>query len=185
MIGLLSKFLVKLSTGPLVIIATVIFVLFVSSILPGQKAEMDTYAGEVGTIDLSFFPLPDRVYEMAEAYGKEGRYQYIMTRFTLDIVWPLAYTFFMVSVITFCMKQVHGIDSRLVYLNLSAIAVLVLDFIENGLGAFVMSAYPDRFDGLAYVMATATAIKWTMMGVAGLAMLYGIIALPFTLIKRR
>ena len=122
---------------------------------------------------------------MAEAYGEEGRHQYIVTRFTLDLVWPLAYTFFMVSVITFCMRRVHGSDSRMVYLNLTAVAVLVFDFIENGIAAFVMSAYPDRFYGIAYVMATATTLKWTMMGVAGFAMLYGIIALPFTRIKRR
>ena len=182
---LLATFLEKISTGPLVIVSTAIFVLFIVTILPGQKAKMDAYAGDVGTIDLSFFPLPDQVYNMAEAYGEDGRHKYIVTRVSLDIVWPLAYAFFMISVITFFMRHVHGSDSRLVHFNLSAVAVLVFDFIENGLAVIIMSAYPDRFDWIVYIMATATATKWIMMGIAGLAVLYGIIALPIALIKRR
>ena len=182
---LLTTFLEKISTGPLVIVSTAIFVLFIVTILPGQKAKMDAYAGDVGTIDLSFFPLPDQVYNMAEAYGEDGRHKYIVTRVSLDIVWPLAYAFFMISVITFFMRHVHGSDSRLVHFNLSAVAVLVFDFIENGLAVIIMSAYPDRFDWIVYIMATATATKWIMMGIAGLAVLYGIIALPIALIKRR
>ena len=182
---LLATFLGKLSTGPLVIVSTAIFVVFIVTILPDQKAKMGVYAGDVGTIDLSFFPLPDQVYNMAEAYGEDGRHKYIVTRVSLDIVWPLAYAFFMISVITFFMRHVHGRDSRLVHFNLSAVAVLVFDFIENGLAVIVMSAYPDRFDWIVYIMATATATKWTMMGIAGFAMLYGIIALPIALIKRR
>ena len=182
---LLATFLEKISTGPLVIVSTAIFVLFIVTILPDQKAKMGVYAGDVGTIDLSFFPLPDQVYNMAEAYGEDGRHKYIVTRVSLDIVWPLAYAFFMISVITFFMRHVHGSDSRLVHFNLSAVAVLVFDFIENGLAVIVMSAYPDRFDWIVYIMATATATKWIMMGIAGLAVLYGIIALPIALIKRR
>jgi len=181
----LAQFLKRLSTGPMVVVATIIFVVFITSILPGEKAKMDTYAGEVGTIDLSFFPLPDQVYAMAEAYGEDGRHKYIVSRVSLDIVWPLAYTFFMVSLITFCLVRVHGSDSRWVNLNLSVVAVLLLDFIENGLAAFVMAAYPDRFDGIVYIMAAITATKWIMMGVTGLVMLYGIIALPVALIKNR
>jgi hypothetical protein len=146
---------------------------------------MDTYAGDVGTIDLSFSPLPDQVYHMAEAYGEDGRRKYIITRVSLDIAWPLAYTFFMVSVITFCLRRIHGSDSRLVHFNLAAVAVLVFDFIENGLAAIVMSAYPTRLDWLVYIMATVTATKWIMMGIVGLLMLYGLIALPITLIKKR
>jgi hypothetical protein len=169
----------------LVIVFTAIFILFIAAILPGQKAKMDTYAGDAGIIDLSFFPSPDQVYNIAEVYGEDGRRKYIATRVSLDIVWPLAYTFFMVSVITFFLRRVHGSDSRLVHFNLSAVAVLVLDFIENGLAVIVMSAYPDRFDGIVYIMATATATKWIMMGIASLAMLYGIVALPIVLIKRR
>ncbi len=181
----LVKFLEKISTGPLAIVSTVIFVLFITTILPGQKAKMDTYAGEVGTIDLSFFPLPDQVYTMAEAYGEDGRHKYIITRASLDIVWPLAYAFFMVSVITFCVRHIHGSDSKLVHFNLAAVAVLLFDFAENGLAAVVMAAYPDRFDWLVYIMATVTATKWIMMAVASLALFYGIIALPIILIKRR
>ena len=181
----LAQFLKRLSTGPMVVVATITFIVFITSILPGQKAKMDTYAGEVGTIDLSFFPLPDQVYAMAEAYGEDGRHKYIVSRVSLDIAWPLAYTFFMVSLITFCLVRVHGSDSRWVNLNLSVVAVLLLDFIENGLAAFVMAAYPDRFDGIVYLMATITATKWIMMGVTGLVILYGIIALPVALIKNR
>jgi hypothetical protein len=91
----------------------------------------------------------------------------------------------MVSLITFCLVRVHGSDSRWVNLNLTAVAVLALDFIENGLAAVVMSGYPERLDGIVYIMATTTATKWIMMGITGGVMLYGIVALPVALIKKR
>jgi hypothetical protein len=40
-------------------------------------------------------------------------------------------------------------------------------------------------DGVVYVMATATMIKWTVMGIAQTIMFCGIVALPIVLIVRR
>jgi hypothetical protein len=179
------KFLEKISSGPLVIVSVLIFALFIAVILPGQKAKTGEYAGDAGSVDTSFFPKPDQVYTIAEAYGEHGREQYIKARYTFDVIWPLAYTFFMVALITFCTKKIFGAGSKWIHLNLIAIGPIVFDFIENGFAMAVMSAYPDRMDGVVYVMATATMIKWVIMGVAQTIMFCGIIALPIVLIVRR
>jgi hypothetical protein len=168
-----------------VILSILIFTLFIVVILPAQKAKTKEYAGDAGSVDLSFFPKPDQVYQMAEAYGEDGREQYIKSRYTFDVIWPLAYTFFMVALITFCMKKIFGDGSKWIYLNLVAVGPILFDFIENGFAMAVMSAYPDRMDGTVYVMATATMIKWTVMGIAQAIMFCGIVALPIVLIVRR
>ncbi len=179
------KFLEKISSGPLVIVSIFIFALCIAVILPAQQAKTKEYAGDAGSVDTSFFPQPDQVYEIAEAYGEEGRAKYIKARYTFDVIWPLAYTFFMVALITFCAKKIFGDGSKWIHLNLVAIGPIVFDFIENGFAMVVMSAYPEHMDGAAYVMGTATMIKWVIMGVAQTIMFCGIIALPIVLIVRR
>ncbi len=181
----IEKFMDRISTGPLVILSIIIYVVFIAYLLPAQKAVTQTYMGDAGSIDMSFFLSPDKVYSMAEAYGEEGRSKYITARYTFDVIWPLAYTFFMITFITFCMKRVHGNESNLVHLNFAGIVPMIFDYIENGFAIAVMSAYPERMDAAVCVMAAMTALKWTAMGIANIILVYGLIALPVVLIRRR
>jgi hypothetical protein len=180
-----SLFLIKLSSTPLVIVSAIIFLTFILWFLPDQKEKSEVYAKGVGSVDLSFFSPPDRVYKMAETYGEKGRQEYIRARVTFDVVWPLSYTLFILSLTTFCLTRIHGSDSKLVHLNLFIIATLLLDFMENGLAVLVMGSFPQRLDGIVYLMSTCTAAKWTFMGIASGVWTYGLIALPIVLIKRR
>ena len=38
------------------------------------------------------------LYEMAQSYGADGRGLYVKARFTFDLVWPLVYTLFLVTI---------------------------------------------------------------------------------------
>jgi hypothetical protein len=88
----INTFLNKISTIPVLLIAGVVFVMFIVFFLPRMKAATEMYSRDVGSVGLSFFPHPDRVYEMAEAYGEEGRRAYIKVWLTIDIMWPLVYS---------------------------------------------------------------------------------------------
>ena len=65
-----------------------------------QAADTEIYAEEVGTPDLSLYYSPNELYRMADAYGVSGRAEYIRVRFTFDLIWPLIYTFTLVTVIS-------------------------------------------------------------------------------------
>ncbi len=185
MLQFMTAIMDKTSKGSLVILSIAIFALFLIVILPAQKKKVESYAGEAGSIDMSFFLSPEKVYSIAEAYGEDGRRQYIRARVTFDVVWPLAYTFFMVSLITFCLKRVVGEDSKWMGLNLVAIAPIIFDFIENGMAVTIMSAYPDRMDTAARIMAAATAVKWITMSLAFLILTVALLVLPVVLIRSK
>ena len=73
----LHSFLNKISSIPVLIVFTVLFIVCIVFVLPRQKAATEVYSREAGSVGLSFFPAPEKVYTMAKAYGQEGRRAYI------------------------------------------------------------------------------------------------------------
>ena len=86
------SFLNRIYTIPALILAVIVFVCFITYFLPMQKAATAQYSEEAGSVGLSFFPMPDTVYEWAEAYGPKGRRAFIKTWLTYDFFWPLSFT---------------------------------------------------------------------------------------------
>ena len=170
----IKKLLGRLSTIPALIITFVLFVSFIAGVLPRQKAAVEIYTRDAGSPGLSFFPKPDTVYEMAKAYGPEGRRAYIKALLVYDFAWPLVYSFFYLVFIHFTLGYAHGRKAA----RLSSVALLpgLLDWTENILSIVILSAYPERMDAAAWVMAVTTCLKWITMGAASCLFVYGIAA---------
>ena len=170
----LYKILSRLSTIPALIITFVLFVSFIAGVLPRQKAAVEIYTRDAGSPGLSFFPKPDTVYEMAKAYGTEGRRAYINALLVYDFAWPLVYSFFYLVFIHFTLGYAHGQKAA----RLSSVALLpgLLDWTENILSIVILSAYPERMDAAAWVMAVTTCLKWITMGAASCLFVYGLAA---------
>ena len=73
----LSNWIYRISRGWLAVVSLVIFLLFSTLVLPSQAAKASTISEQVGSPDMSFFYTPNALYEMAEAYGEQGRTEYI------------------------------------------------------------------------------------------------------------
>jgi membrane-anchored glycerophosphoryl diester phosphodiesterase (GDPDase) len=67
---------------------------------------MEVYSSEVGSVDLSLWYTSDEVYEMAEAYGEEGRQAYIQAWLTFDVIWPIIYMVFLSISISYLFKKI-------------------------------------------------------------------------------
>ncbi len=172
----ITKFLNRLSTIPVLIIFCILFGACIVYVLPHQKAATAVYSHDVGSVGLSFFPIPDRIYEMAEGYGEEGRRAYIKVWLTYDLLWPFVYTVFFLVCINLLWGYVHGAKGS----RLCAVAVppLILDYVENVIAIILMARYPVRMDGVAWVLTFATGLKWIGMGVVFGMVAYGILAVP-------
>ena len=170
----INKLLGRLSTIPALIITFVLFVSFIAVVLPRQKEVVEIYTREAGSPGLSFFPKPETVYEMAKAYGTEGRSAYIRALLIYDFAWPFVYSFFYLVVINLALRYAHGEKAA----RLSSVALLpgLLDWAENILSIVILSAYPERMDGAAWVMAVTTCLKWITMGAASCLFVYGLAA---------
>ncbi len=84
----------------------------------------------VATPDLSFMYSVNDLYEMAESYGEQGRSDYVRARFTFDLVWPIVYTFFLVTSISWLFGKATPAEKSIWQrANLVPLLAMVLDYL--------------------------------------------------------
>ena len=179
----LSLWFYQTSTGWVALAGLVIFILFTALVLPRQAAQSP--GEDVGTPDLSFFYTPQDLYEMAEAYGEAGRAEYIRVRFTFDVIWPLVYTFFLVTSISWLYARAFASGSRWRWANLAPVMAALLDFGENLSTSWVMFRYPTTAPVVAALAPFFTASKWMLVSGSLVLLVMGIVAALWRIGKNR
>ena len=157
----ISNKLYQLSSGSVTLIALLIFALFVAFVLPNQAKRAEAVSGGAGSPDMSYVYSSADLYNMAEAYGADGRAAYVRARFTFDLIFPLTYLFFLTTSISWAMSRaVPNPNSSWRLLNLFPVLGTLFDYLENISTSIVMLNYPQQtflFDSLAPIF---TLIKW-------------------------
>jgi hypothetical protein len=171
----LSSWLYRVSTGKRALFFLLFFVVFSALILPGQSAAAEEYSADVGSPDLSFFYSAEELYRMAEVYGEEGREAYIRARFTFDLLWPIVYTLFLSTAISWSFVRAVPTYSGLRSVNLVPILAMVFDYLENISTSLVMWRYPEKIVGVAAIAPIFTLVKWTLLTVAILSLILGVV----------
>ena len=156
----LSALLYRLSGGYVTLAGLVIFLLFTSLILPGQAKKAEAYTGSAGSPDASFFYSKADLYQMAEAYGENGRAAYIQARWSFDVIWPLVYLFFLATSLSWTLARAVSEDSRWRLLNLFPAFGWLFDLLENSAASVVMARYPQVTPGIDSLTPILTLIKW-------------------------
>lgn len=159
----LSNKLQKSSKGWLALTAFVAFLLFTALVLPKQSAKADLKTGDVGSPDTTFFYSSKDLYGFAEAYGEEGRAVYVRARGTFDVIWPLVYTFFLLTAISWLSVWAFPPHSRWHLLNLMPVLAMFFDFLENGCTSMVMIRYPQLSPLAAALAPPVSMIKWALV----------------------
>ncbi len=165
----LSHFFHNLSTGWATLAALVVFTLFVALVLPTQTPDAATKA--IGVPDLAFYYTSQDLYRMADAYGEGGRADYIQGHFTFDVIWPLAYTTFLISALSWLTQRGFAESSSWQYVNLLPLLATLFDFLENASTSLVMYRYPTHLSMIAALAGIFTALKWVFVGMSFLALL--------------
>lgn len=160
----ISEWLSKISKGWVALSALVLFLLFSALVLPRQAAESELEIGDAGSPDMSFFYSPSELYEMAEAYGEEGRAAYIKARFTFDLVWPLVYLLFLSTAISWINKKSFCEGSRWQGVNLVPLLGATFDYLENVATSVVMWRYPGQTAVVVVLAPVFTMVKWVFVG---------------------
>lgn len=171
----LSDALLRFSTTPVTLTGLIVFVLFTLLVLPRQATQVDATAAGAGSPDLSFFYAPADLYAWAEAYGPAGRAAYVQARATFDVIWPLLYTFFLVTALGWLVRRagLTGIWRRAPLLPLAA---ALFDFLENAATSLTMLRYPAHTPFVDWLAPLFTAVKWTLVGACFLLLLGALIA---------
>ena len=162
--------------GRYAIMALAVFVLFVVFVLPKQSASSQDRSGDVGSPDLSLYYSPSDLYQMAESYGEEGRTAYIQARATFDLIWPIIYTLFLTTAITWIFGRTFAAKSILKYANLVPIVAMMFDYLENLSTSIVMFRYPQYTPGIDALASIFTLLKWISVTASFLLVIIGGIA---------
>ena len=160
----ISRKLIKFSKRGITLVALAVFLIFSAVILPRQSAAVDAYSGELGSPDLSLFYSPSDLYHMAEQYGSVGRDAYVRARFSFDLIFPVIYTFFLVTSTSKLLDALLPKNSRWIMLNLAPIAGMILDLLENIAASVVISRYPALSSLSANLAPIFTFLKWIFIG---------------------
>ncbi len=164
-----------------VFVTLIIFMLFILLILPSEAARSDEYFGDTSAPDTSFFYSAEDLYRTARDFGSEGRAYYIRSRFTFDIVWPLAYGVFLWASIAYFGRGLKHTIIR--YMILLPILAVILDYMENPGASLVMFMYPDRVPVLPSIVAFFTMSKWLTIGASFIVLVSLIICNIITLLQ--
>ncbi|AOM82291.1 hypothetical protein [Salisediminibacterium beveridgei] len=158
----------------------VIFALFMLIVLPSEAERSSDYFGDTSAPDTLFLYSGDELYSIAREFGSEGRSYYIQSRFTFDIVWPLAYGFFLWSGIAYFSRNIRKQCAQ--YLSLLPVFGVILDFLENSSASLVMYVYPLRIPVLTEIVTLFTMTKWITIGASFviliLLIVYRIVLIP-------
>jgi hypothetical protein len=163
-----SQWLQRYSTGRMALAALLVFVAFSVLALPRQSRSQGS---EAGAPDLSLFYSRGDLYRWAEAYGEQGRQEYVRARFTFDVAWPLVYTFFLVTAISWLCGKAFEPGSRWQVANLAPVLGMTFDFLENIATSLVMGRYPQPTPVLDALAGVFTLLKWGFIAASFLLLL--------------
>lgn len=183
MLNLLSKWLYNWVNWKWVLIAILIFAGFIVFILPWQAEQSEKATGGGASPDSSFLYSADDLSQMAEHYGEAGRRAYVEARFTFDLLWPLAYLFLLVMLISM-LYRVLPVESHWRKINLLPVGGWAMDMLENIGASVTMLRYPGRTPMIAEITPIFTLLKWCLIYASFAALVPGICILLTHYIRR-
>jgi hypothetical protein len=171
----LSDWIHRVSRGWVALTALVVFILFTVLVLPDQSSKASTEARAAGSPDLSFFYTASDLDRMAEAYGQAGREAYVRARFTFDLIWPLVYTAFLCTAISWVYRKAFDPRSRWQRMNLVPVFAILFDFLENISTSLLMLQFPNRIPLVATLAPIFTMGKWILVSGSIVLLVVGLV----------
>lgn len=179
-----SDLLHRISTGPVALVATIIFLAFGALVLPAESRGA-VEAGRESSPDTSFFYSPAELYQLAEQYGPEGRQMYIRSRWTFDVAFPIVYLSFLVTAISWLMRRGSQPGSPWRRTNIVPVVGALFDFLENSATSLVMGRYPARTPVVDLLAPVFSALKWVFVGGSMVLLVAGIVLALAAIVRRR
>ena len=180
---LISNWFHRASSGWVALIAVLVFILFTALVLPGQSRNASVNE-EIGSPDLSIYYSSSDLYRMADSYGVSGRDAYIRARFTFDLIWPMVYTFFLVTSISWIYQRLLPAGSLWRMINLLPFLGMIGDYLENISTSIVMWRYPLTTPMIDWLAGLFTSLTWLLIGGSFIGLLLGGVLLVWQTVHR-
>lgn len=159
----ISNWIHEISLGWVTLAVLLFFLIFMATVLPDQAAKAEETSAGAGSPDTSFIYSVEDLYEMADAYGEQGRQAYIQARIRFDILFPLVYTAFLCTSISWLTRRTFPPHSRWQYANLVPLFGMLFDLFENTATSVVMGRYPAQTPVIDWLAPVFTLVKWVFV----------------------
>lgn len=180
-----SKTIQRISTGWVVISLLLLFILTVAVIFPFFSRLLNVPEEGVESIDTQFYYPPDRLYEIMDDYGEQGRQGYAISHITADLIFPLVYASLFATSISFTFGRAFSRESRWQMLNLAPFGAALIDLLENVTLIILLLAFPMPLTPLAHAAGAITLLKWIAVAVTIAIPLAGLIRWLMLLARKR
>ncbi len=163
----LKGWIERLTNRYTLMLSLIVFGFFMIHVLPHEMARTSFYTEGVGTPDTKGFYTPADLFDMAEHYGETGRMDYVRSRLTFDLIWPLVYLFFFLVWSTVATSKKYRVFNTL------PVLAFLADLLENSFASIVMIQYPLEPTAVAILALFFSLIKWIAISGCLLVLLVG------------
>lgn len=122
---------------------------------------------ELSLLDLQISYSPEKAYNILEKYSETERGNYLFAELTVDMVYPIIYSFLFCFIIFLVYK--NGTLAKFPFL------ILIFDYIENFGVATLIYNYPEKLIIVAWITGIATSIKWLLVSISVIVTIYGLL----------
>ena len=150
---------------------------FNALLFPLLTQRIKTLSGGVETLDVTLGYLPKTALQAVEAYTSAGRTWYLITQWTADLLFPIAYTLLFSLLLASLYRRAFSPDSPFQGLRWAPIGMMGFDYLENITISLLLVSFPQSPMALAVVASIASLLKWVLAATAGIALLAGLAAL--------
>lgn len=161
--------------GWLVLILLALDMFFMIVVMPVTGALTKSGTGLEQPLDLTFLATPDKMFAMIEIYGEFGRPFYRNVELTVDILYPIIYTFAFGLTISWLFQRGFARDSKMQMLNTMPIGAWLFDLLENVGIVTMLTMWPSQPVAVAWLTMVFTTVKWAFAGASVLLMAFGLV----------
>jgi hypothetical protein len=165
MLDRLQQIIRRLANGRVILILlTAVVALRVIMGLPNDPFGHNAHLARLGgaaILDMQVGYTPDEAYALLEALGAEGRRAYAAMLLGGDMLFPISYSLLFAAIAAWLLARVAPPDHWAQKLSLIALIGGVSDIAENLSILTMISAFPQRLDGVAWF---SSLIKITKFG---------------------
>lgn len=175
-----TNFLNRIANWKTLILLLALYISFPAYWLKNAETTINQLAEKaIGPIDLAIGFNPSRTLQMVADYGPEARTYYARAELTVDMVYPLVYSFLFAVMLTLLFRnRRYWLFS---WLTLLPFVSLLFDYVENAAIISLLITYPAQSTVLAFLCEAAKLVKWLSLGLTVLLVFYGLLGL----IKKR
>lgn len=170
----LSKFLDRIANWKTLVFLFILYVSFPAYWFKNAETTINQLAGKpVGPIDLTFGFNPARTLQMVAEYGPEARAYYARTELTIDLIYPIVYSFLLAVILTMLFRNKPY--KPFVWVTLLPFLSLIFDYLENATIVTMLNAYPAQSMSVAVLCEVFKLLKWLSFGLTIGFILYGLL----------